>query len=76
MSDIIWTKTIDGLPPIEIPVLIKYKGTLRVGVLLWDDPSYEDTYNPYRYWDDAYEDGADWEWDDVTHWAPMIELPE
>lgn len=59
------------LPTDHTPVLIKYKGKVRVGELGWDAGSVEENYKPYRYWDCPYNDGQDWEWDDVTHWMPL-----
>lgn len=70
-----WMHTKDGLPPDETPVLIVLKGEIRIGELRWERPGFEDTFEAFRYWDDPYDDGQDWEWDDVTKWAmlPSVE---
>lgn len=66
-----WIACEDRLPPDETEVLIMVKGIRRIGALFWDYPGHEDTYQPYKYWDDPDNDGMDWEWDDVTHWQYM-----
>lgn len=68
-----WTSVGDSLPPDETPVLILLDGEVRFGEIRWDHPSYEDTYESYRYWDDPNDDGQGWTWDEVTHW---MRLPE
>ena len=70
-----WIKVSEGLPEDETPVLIVLNGEIRIGELCWDYPGYEETYFPYRYWDDPVNSGQDWRWDDVTHWKPLPELP-
>ena len=62
------------LPEIGIPVMIIYKDEPRIGVLLREEPSYEETFSPYLYWDSYYDDGQDWEWFDVTKWAYIPSL--
>lgn len=64
-------------PPIETPVLILYKGEWRIGEQLWDHPGFEDTYRSFLYWDCPYDDGQDWQTEDITHWFPLppIEKP-
>ena len=75
-----WSKTIAILPPDETPdetpVLILYNGTVQVGELRWGHPTFEDTFDAYRYWDNPDDDGQEWEWDDITHWMPLPQLPE
>ena len=71
-----WIKTENSLPPDETPVLIILNGEIRIGELRWDYPSWEETYEAYRYWDDPHDDGQDWQWDDVVYWAVMPEIPK
>ena len=71
-----WIKVEDKRPKSETPVLIVYKGTIRVGKIRWEYPTHEDTYHAFSYWDDPFDDGQDWEWPDVTHWMPLPEPPD
>jgi hypothetical protein len=71
-----WVKCSEHLPKIETPVLIVYKGQIRVGELREEHPTWEETFKAYSYWDDPEDDGQDWEWFDVTHWMALPELPE
>ena len=58
-----------SLPPDETPVLVKLKdGTVCVGEIRWDRPSFEDSYSAFQYWDDPTNDGKDWEFDDIIAW--------
>lgn len=61
----------ERMPPIETPVLIKHRGRWRVGELRWDNPGWEDTYQAYQYWDDPWDDGQIWDWDDITEWCHL-----
>ena len=71
-----WISTADSLPPKETPVLILFSNeTIRIGEIRWEYPTYEDTYNAFRYWDDPADDGKDWEWLDITHWQALPALP-
>lgn len=70
-----WILATDRLPPEETPVLVLRCDQVRVGAIFWDYPSYEDTYKAYRYWDDPYDDGQMWEFDEVTHWMPLPDTP-
>ena len=71
-----WIKCPERLPKIETPVLIVYRGQIRVGELREEHPTWEETFKAYSYWDDPEDDGKDWEWFDVTHWMPLPEFPE
>jgi hypothetical protein len=63
-----------GTPFTDEPVLALVKGVFRIAALYWEHPNPEDTYRSFRYWDDAYNEGQDWQWDDVTHWDPLPEI--
>lgn len=67
----VWTETAEMLPPEETPVLIMHNDEIKVGEIRWDFPTFEETWSAYRYWDNPYDDGQDWEWGDVTHWMPL-----
>lgn len=70
-----WIKCSDRIPPAETEVLIVHKGKIKIAALSWDIGGVEDSYQPYQYWADP-DDNADYEWDDVTHWQPLSQLPQ
>jgi hypothetical protein len=74
----IWLAIDEGngqLPPDNTEVLLLVNGKMYEGLLQWDHPGYEDTYTSYRYFTDI--DGrSDWDWPEVTHWAPKPAVPE
>jgi hypothetical protein len=71
-----WISVDDRMPEDETPVLIVRNGEIRIGEIRWEHPSFEDTYEAFRYWDDPYDDGQSWENFEITHWMPLPELPE
>jgi hypothetical protein len=71
-----WVSVDERLPDPGDVVLVLLNGDPRVGTRVWDHPGYEDTYDPFLYWDDPYDDGQDWECFEITHWAEIGELPE
>jgi hypothetical protein len=70
-----WVTIGDSLPPDETPVLTVYKGTIRILELRWDEPSREDSWEAYRYWDDPYDSGHSLNFDHVEHWMYLPALP-
>ena len=74
MSD--WVSVDERLPADETPVLIVLRGGITIGELRWERPSWEETYQAFRYWDDPHNDGQDWQWHDITHWMPLPEVPK
>ena len=70
-----WIRVDERLPHKETPVLIILDGKIRIGEIRWAHPGFEDTYKSYRFWDDPDDDGQCWEWNDITHWMPLPELP-
>ena len=70
-----WVSVADYLPPDETPVLVLRCGAVRIGELRWDHPGHEDSYRSFRYWDDPNDDGQGWEFDEITHWAPIPQPP-
>lgn len=71
-----WKRSEDELPREETPVLIFRDGEICPGELRWETTSYEETYVPFRYWDDPTNDGRDWDWYSVTHWMSLPEMPK
>jgi hypothetical protein len=72
-----WVKTEDELPPDETPVLVFFRSEcIRIGEIRWENPSFEDTYESFRYWDDPQDDGQDWQWNDITHWMHLPKEPK
>jgi Protein of unknown function (DUF551) len=71
-----WISVHNRLPKAETAVLIAHKDGIRTGEIRWDHPTHEEDYQSFRYWDDPYDDGKDWEWSDVTHWMPLPEPPK
>jgi hypothetical protein len=71
-TEVLRRKHGQDFPPDETPVIILLRnGDVRLGELRWDHPGYEDCYDSYRYWDDPYNDGQGWDWQDVMAWAPI-----
>jgi hypothetical protein len=70
-----WIKVKDKRPKEETPVLIVWRGEIRIGEIRWEYPTHEDSYQAFPYWDDPNDDGKDWEWPDITHWQPLPEVP-
>lgn len=70
-----WISVNDRLPEEATPVLVLHKGERRIGEICWDYPSWEETYQAFRYWDCPYNDGQGWEVFDITHWMPLPEPP-
>lgn len=73
-----WHSTQESLlPPEETPVLIlMFNGEIRIGHLVWEYPSYEETFHAFQYWDCPYQDGQDWDWCDVIGWQPLPTPPK
>lgn len=69
-----WHSVDDEMPPDETPVLIIIHGDIRIGERRWDFPGWEDTYGTYRFWDDPYDDGQDWQDDDIKYWMHLPEM--
>lgn len=70
-----WISVEDRLPKEGEIVLAVVRGAIRIASIFTEHPSFEETYQPYDYWDDPYDDGQIWEWFDVTHWMPLPEPP-
>ena len=70
-----WVKTTLRLPPDETPVLVIYKRRHMILELAWERPGFEDTHQPFRYWDSPNDPGSEFEFDEVTHWADLLTLP-
>lgn len=70
-----WISVDQRLPPDETPVIILLDGVPRIGELRWEEPSYEETFKAFRYWDCPHDDGQGWEWHQVTAWMHLPPAP-
>lgn len=70
-----WISVEDRLPEPETAVLILMRGEYVVAALHWEKPTFEDTFQAYRYWDSPDSLGLVIDWHDVTHWMPLPQLP-
>ncbi len=70
-----WIDAYKKLPADETPVLVIYRGEYRIGALYWEEGDWESGHPSFRYWDDAYDDGQDWEFHDVEFWMPLPQTP-
>lgn len=74
-----WVSMEDREPPVDTPVFILRNTsppTIAVGEIQWEHPTFEDSFQSYKYWDNPDDHGQDWEWDSVTHWMEPPPLPE
>lgn len=71
----IWNSTLDSLPDLYKDVFIIHRGKLEIAHLDEEVPSWEETFQRFKYWaDDGY---TEFDWLDVTHWREIdIELPK
>jgi hypothetical protein len=66
-----WTRTCDDLPLVKYPVVILLEGVRRIGELRVENPTHEETFQPFLYWDDPYNDGQGWDDEGITHWCEL-----
>lgn len=71
MSKIDWIKTSDRLPELERTVLVLRCGEPRIASRFIEEPTYEETFKAFWYWDDPHDYGQCWENDEVTHWLDV-----
>lgn len=69
-----WIKTTEQLPPVETDVLMLCDGSIYHASMEWERPTFEETFNPYRYFMTIDQEELDW--DRVSHWMPLPEMPE
>ena len=74
MSD--WISTKQNLPPLHEPVLALFNGNPIVLELAEETPSWEETFDAFRYWVEPSSETLDIDWDEVTHWMPIPRPPE
>jgi len=75
-----WISVYDKLPDEDTEVLVllnfEQEKQIDVGVCFTYTPTWDEIATvPFRCWDSARYDGQDWEYDLVTHWMPLPELP-
>ena len=70
-----WALCSERLPDAETPVLVIRNGEIRIGALLWERPTHEETFKAFLYWDDPHDDGQAWEHHEITHWMTLPEKP-
>lgn len=71
-----WISVDDRLPEDETPVLVCILGDVRILERRWENPGFEDTFKPFWYWDDPFDDGQDFEMAHISHWMPLPNIPE
>ena len=73
-----WISCADSLPETDTPVLVAMHGYDNpcVAELRVEYPTYEETFKAFSYWDDPNDDGKGWEGDMITHWMPLVAMPE
>ena len=71
-----WINIEDRLPEEYENVLIILSGEIRIGCLMREDPTFEETFQSFIFWDDPNDDGQGWEWYDVTYWMPLPDRPK
>lgn len=71
-----WINVDESMPPEETPVLAAVHGYDHPLVLevRWEVPTFEETFDPFLYWDDPVDDGKDLE-DRVFAWQPLPDMP-
>lgn len=71
-----WISVEDRLPEDDTNVLVLFNGEIKIGFMTWEHPTYEETWESYKYWDESYHDGQGWEHWEITHWMPLPEPPK
>jgi hypothetical protein len=71
-----WINVEDNLPALGVPVLTIFRGSPLVLELCEGHPSYEETFKPFKYWNEPSSEILEPDWYEVTHWMPLPELPE
>lgn len=71
-----WVDTQEALPPLNTPVLVAVHGYYFPLILerRWEQPTFEETFDPFWYWDDPLDDGKEFG-DNVYAWKELSELP-
>jgi len=60
------------LPEENTPVLVMFRNDdICMGELITRQPKLGDAFESYQYWDDPYQNGKDWDWNDIVGWAPL-----
>lgn len=62
-------------PAKNTTVLACLDGKLRVLEVREEKPGHEDTFEACLYWEDPFNEGAEIEWSEVTHWMPLPPAP-
>lgn len=69
LARLAWRILEDETPPDQTDILIKRdNGSICVAALYWEHPMFEDTWESYRYFDNPYDEGQEWEWHSVVEW--------
>lgn len=67
-----WIPVDKSLPEQYERVICLWKGEPIVLELREETPSYEETFKPFLYWMEPYNEITMPEWDEVTHWQRVI----
>lgn len=64
-----------NLPPLATNVLLLVNGTIYEGALTQYKAGWDELGGDYMYFIDVDEQYPDWEWQSITHWMHIPELP-
>jgi hypothetical protein len=70
-----WISVEDNLPAEYKFVLCWFEGRSEVMQIMWETPSFEETFKPFPYWIDGDERFTP-DWQEITHWMPLPDPPK
>lgn len=71
-----WYSLAVARPKLEAEIQILFlNGQIRPAMLLWQEPTYEENHKGYHYFDCPYDDGQDWDWNEIAYWREKPDYP-